>query len=247
MFYFKSINTMNIYQFKRKIGLLISLPFSIYFNFHYLPLKQAIKLPIILYYPRFWGLGGKVVIKSSNVRFGMIRLGLFNASIDNGNGFTWMNEGGTVVFYGDFAAGPGSVFKIAKNALLEFGHKVNNTSSLKIDSHCHIKIKDWADFGWNVIIMDSNLHRLKNSDGSWAGKGYEPIEIGNNSWISSHCVILPGTHFPAYSVSSFGSILNKDYSNCGNGLYAGRPAKLIKEGIWRDMSDCQIEYDFINQ
>lgn len=235
---------MTIFQLKRRLGLIISLPFSIYFNFHYLPFRQAIKLPIILYSPRFWGLGGKVVINSSNVRFGMIRLGLFNASIDNGNGFTWMNEGGTVVFNGDFAAGPGSVFKIGKgNALLEFGHKVNNASSLKIDCNCHITIQDWVRFGWNVIIMDSNLHRLKNSDGSWTGKGYEPIEIGDNSWISSQCVVLPGTRFPAYSVCSLGSILNKDYSNCGKGLYAGRPAKLIKEGIWIDMSDSNIEYE----
>ena len=244
MFHFEIIDKMNIFQLKRRIGMIVSLPCTIYFNFHYLPLKQAIKLPIVLYSPRFWALGGKVIIKSSNVRFGMIRLGLFNASIDNGKGFTWMNEGGTVIFYGNFATGPGSVFKIGKaTALLEFGNGINNTSSLKIDCHYHIKIKDRSRIGWGVIIMDSNLHRLKNSDGSWAGKGYDAIEIGENSWISSQCVVLPGTLFPSYSVCSLGSILNRDYSNSGKGLYAGRPAKLIKEGIWSDMSDCNIEYE----
>lgn len=226
--------------------MIVSLPFSIYFNFHYLPFNQAIKLPIILYYPRFWALGGKVIIKSSNVRFGMIRLGLFNASIDNGKGFTWMNEGGTVVFYGDFSTGPGSVFKIGKdNALLKFGNQTHSASTLKIECHCRICIQDRVLFGWGVIIMDSNLHRLKNSDGSWAGKGYGEIEIGENSWISSQSVVLPGARFPSYSVCSLGSILNKDYSESPKGLYAGRPAKLIKEGIWRDMSDNAIEYDLI--
>lgn len=77
---------MNLYQFKRKWSMLISVPYSLYFNFHYLPVKQAIKMPIILYSPHFWALKGKVAIDAPQVRFGMIRLGLFNASINNEKG-----------------------------------------------------------------------------------------------------------------------------------------------------------------
>ena len=53
------------------------LPQTIYFNFHYLPFGQAIKLPIILRKPRFVRLKGKVSIENDNVRFGMIVLGKF--------------------------------------------------------------------------------------------------------------------------------------------------------------------------
>lgn len=237
---------MNLYQFKRKWSMLISLPCSLYFNFHYLPFRQAIRMPVILYSPSFWALQGKVVIDSPQVHFGMIRLGLFNASINNEKGFVWMNEAGTVIFHGSFAAGPGSVMKITHpRAVLEIGDNVSNASSLKIDCHYRISIGERARLGWDVIIIDSNLHRLKNSDGSWAGKGYDAVEIGENSWISSQCVVLPGTKFPSYSVCALGSILNRDYAEGEKGLYAGRPAKLIKAGIWRDMSDNTINYDEI--
>lgn len=36
---------------------------TVYFNFHYLPFKQAIKLPIVFYKPHFGMLKGKVLIK----------------------------------------------------------------------------------------------------------------------------------------------------------------------------------------
>ena len=48
---------------------------SLYFNFKYLPFNQALKLPILLYKPYFKELKGKVVIDSSNIYFGMIRMG----------------------------------------------------------------------------------------------------------------------------------------------------------------------------
>ena len=55
--------------------LLRSLPASVYFNFHYLPLRQAVKLPIMLYKPRFLELKGTVRIEGDNIRTGMIQLG----------------------------------------------------------------------------------------------------------------------------------------------------------------------------
>ena len=58
-------------------------------------------------------------------------------------------------------------------------------------------------------------------------------------------MILPGTKFPPYSVCALGSVLNRDYLNGEKGLYAGRPAKLIKTGIWRDMADNTIDYNEI--
>ena len=82
---------MSLYQFRRKLSFLISLPYSLFFNFYYLPFRQAIKMPIILYSPHFWSLKGRVVIDAPQVRFGMIRLGLINASINNEKGFVWMN------------------------------------------------------------------------------------------------------------------------------------------------------------
>ncbi len=227
--------------------MLISFPFSIFFNFYYLPFRQAIHMPIILYRPTFIALKGKVIIDSPKIHFGQIRLGLFNTPIINGKGFVWMNEGGKVLFHGSACLGAGSVVKMRAGATLEIGDNVGNAASVKIDCNYEIKLKDHVSIGWDTIILDSNLHRMKNIDGTWCGKGYAPILIGNNSWITSKCIILPGTIFPSKSVCATGSILNRDYSKEGHGLFAGNPLCLRREGCWRDIEDNTIVYESIKK
>ena len=41
---------------------------TIYFNFHYLPIKQAILLPVFLRKPKLLTLKGKVIIQTGGVR-----------------------------------------------------------------------------------------------------------------------------------------------------------------------------------
>ena len=56
---------------------------TIYFNFHYLPFKQAILLPVYLRKPKLLTLKGRVIIQNGGGRIwpGMIRLGGFGVSI----------------------------------------------------------------------------------------------------------------------------------------------------------------------
>ena len=46
---------------------------TIYFNFHYLPFSQAIKLPILLYKPKLLKVKGNVKIGEGKIKFGMVR------------------------------------------------------------------------------------------------------------------------------------------------------------------------------
>ncbi len=54
---------------------------SIYFNFHYLPIRQAIRLPILLYKPKFKKLKGKIIIDSPKLKYGMVKLGFEKVSV----------------------------------------------------------------------------------------------------------------------------------------------------------------------
>lgn len=237
---------INLFVLKRRLGLLLSLPFSIFFNFYYLPILQAVRLPIILYYPSFYALKGRIIINNSNVTFGMIRLGLLCTPIMRDKGISWMNEGGTVVFKGKCCLGAGSVIKIgSKGAYLEFGDKFGNASTVRIDCNYRIEFKDRVRVGWNVIIMDSNQHRLKYQSGKYVGNGYDKILIGSNNWISTNCMICQGTITPDFCVCASNSMLNKDYSNYPTyGMLAGIPANLKKQGIWRDIDDDEIIYKY---
>lgn len=56
---------------------------TVYFNFHHLPFKQAIFLPIILYKPQLVSIKGKIIIDGEAFP-GMIKLGLHGVSIYKG-------------------------------------------------------------------------------------------------------------------------------------------------------------------
>ena len=49
-------------KIKQRLWMLRSLPWSIYINLHYLPFRQALHLPIMVYKPRFLKLGGSIEI-----------------------------------------------------------------------------------------------------------------------------------------------------------------------------------------
>lgn len=235
---------MNLIKFRNRYDIILSLPFTVFFNFYYLPFRQAIKLPIILYRPKFFGLSGKIRIESGKVRFGMIHLGRWNTIVLQRKGFWYQNEGGTIIFRGDCQIGAGSVLKVGKSAILDIGNDVTNSVALNIDCQYKIVIKGPARFGWNVIIMDSAMHRTKFMDGTFTGKGYKEIEIGKNNWITTQCIIQAGTKTPDYCIAATNSLLNKDYSEEDTHiLIAGSPAKVKKKGVWRDFSDCSIIYE----
>lgn len=65
----KAINKLKNYSW-----CLRSLLSSIYFNFHYLPFSQALKLPILLYKPKLRTLKGSIEIVGGEVRYDKIRL-----------------------------------------------------------------------------------------------------------------------------------------------------------------------------
>lgn len=59
---------------------------SIYFNFRYLPFKQAIKLPIWINKPHLHAMKGKIIIDAPFVKTGMIHLGGFGGHMYPNNG-----------------------------------------------------------------------------------------------------------------------------------------------------------------
>lgn len=72
---------------------------SVFFNFHYLPFHEAVKLPILLYKPKLLKLKGTIKIKQEDkIGFGMIRLGFPEVSLYPNTGIVFENYGGTIVF-----------------------------------------------------------------------------------------------------------------------------------------------------
>lgn len=219
----------------------------IYFNFHYLPFKQAIKLPVLLYKPHLLKCKGKVSIESDKIWFGMIQLGVFRNRLFPNNGFTWINEGGECVFKGQSISCNGTSICIRKHGYIEFGANYVNGPGVRILSAKKIVFGENNRIGWEAIITDTSFHRCKKKNGEWRDGNPDAdkeVILGYNNWLGMKCLVLKGTKTPDYAIFGANSTLNKDYSCYPSYiLMAGNPLKVKSEDIWRDLSDDQIDID----
>lgn len=109
-----------------------------------------------------------------------------------------------------------------KNAELNIGNSFIN-SDCKIRCHNSITIGDGCAISHDFTVMDSNAHSL-NGD-----KGARPVHIGNNVWIGTRVLVLPGVTIGDGAVVAAGSVVSKDVP--ANTLVAGVPAKVIKTDV----------------
>lgn len=215
-----------------------SLPYTIYFNFHYLPFKQACKFPILLYKPNLLKMKGKIVLDVPIVKMGMIQMGFQSNSLYPNSGIVWENLGGTVIFKGKSHIRNACFISIGNNGCIEFGNNFIGGPNMRLTSYCSILFKENVRIGWETIIMDTSFHKLKDLSGKIKGKIMDPISIGKNNWIPTRCMVMKGTKTPDYCVFGSGSLLNKDYlSYPTHILLAGNPLEIKANEIWRDMSD----------
>lgn len=142
-----------------------SLPASIYFNFHYLPFRQAIRLPILLYKPHFLKLKGTVRIASDKIQTGMIRLGFPTVSLYPNSGIMIENHGGEILFKGRAGIGNASFLSIGPKGKVEFGEHFLATAGLKLTSYCSICFAPESLFGWDCTVMDTDFHKLTKVNG----------------------------------------------------------------------------------
>jgi acetyltransferase-like isoleucine patch superfamily enzyme len=227
-------------EFKRIIK--INWPYSLYFNFHYLPFKQAIKFPVLLFKPKLLKCRGEVVIESETIKTGMIQLGEYLVSLYPNKGIVWENNGGKVIFKGSCIIGNSSAISIGEKGHCELGNNFRATTGLKLTSHYSIQFGENTLIAWEVIVMDSSFHRLKDRNGEFKSKGFAPIVVGKNNWITTRCMILSGTKTPDYCTIGAGCILNKDYSGYPTHiLLAGNPIEVKAKDIWIDLADHDIE------
>ncbi|EEF91626.1 acyltransferase [Bacteroides cellulosilyticus] len=210
---------------------------TIYFNFKYLPYRQACKLPIFVHNIKFVDMKGNIRIECDNIRMGMISFGYWGVCIFPNTGFVWQNHGGTVVFKGACCIGAGSALSINAHATLIFGDDFLNTAGLKIIASRTIEFGQSARLGWNSFVLDTNMHPLKNSITNEKGRCGANIKIGDYNWFGTNCIILPGVQTPERIICGLGTIVPRNIEWKSFCLYGGSPIKILRENVYRDYND----------
>ena len=197
------------------MNLLLSLDFwlhvflrSVIFNLRYLPLRQALRLPILVRKARFRRLGGKVSIEAERVTFGMIKMGWQYSGAWADNGVSWHNEG-SVVFRGRANIGGDTFFLILKGGSVKLGDDFRAAAAIKVISACGISFGKQCRVGWVSIIMDTNCHPLYDMERQRFTKSHGPIVIGDNNWFGTGCLVLHSVETPRRAIFAAKTVLSR--------------------------------------
>lgn len=220
-------------KIKKIIRIFFFLPWSVIFNFKYLPLKQAIKLPIIFYVrPTFLSLKGKVIIESTSIRFNMIKLGKTIAPILPYDSFRWENKG-IIIFKGNCSICHHSFISCGSDSILEIGNRTSFGFGCRIIVFKGITFEDKVRVSWDCTFIDTDFHPLIDMTRQEPLKISQVIKIGYGSWIGHNCILSKGVKLPKNTIVCSGSVVKGRFRQ-ENTIIGGNFATVIDEGYIRD-------------
>ena len=214
------------------LDIILSLPKSAYFCFKQMPLRQALRLPVLVSWrTKFKTLSGKIEFSSADLKFGMVRFGLSGSGTAIFMPVVIENEG-CMEFGKGVRFGGGCQISIGKEARLRVGDNTNFTGECHILASRSITLGEHCLISWNTHIMDTDIHKiytdnkLTNAD--------SPVCIGNDIWICNHVIIGKGVKIPDNVVIAAGSLITKPIME-NNIVCTGMPLKVLKRNIrWEE-------------
>lgn len=202
---------------------------SIYFNFRYLPFKQAVYLPI-------WITTNFKVLKLKRGQIVLdfpYRKTFFlgdcgSVGLQEMNGGIYMEDGAKLIMNAMCVIGQGTTIRCDKNAVIEFGKNFYCNKNCHIRSAEYIKIGNECSLGWNVQINTDDGHSILH-DGK-SVKRIGSIEIGNHVWLTSNSIVTKDVKIADGCIVAQGAVVTKSITE-PKVLVGGVPAKVIRQNV----------------
>ena len=210
--------------------LLLGLPKTLLFNFHYLPFAQACKLPVLVSRRvKLVKLGGQVTVAGN--RFASVRLGIEEIDVfpESGRPSVWRVEG-HVMLGDDVRMGPG--ISIVCTGNLDIGAHVYMNARVSIFCAQQVVIGRDTLISWDATIVDNDFHALLDSEGQHINPP-APIVIGERAWIGFNAIIAKDTTLAAGTVIGAGAVVRGVFEQ-PDSVLTGNPARLARRGVLRD-------------
>ena len=200
------------------------------FNFKYLPFYQAKHLPILIARKvSFRKLSGEVHLEGTP-KFDRIRIGFGDVGIiDYKYNRTLWDVSGKIIFKGKAEIGYGASIAVGEEGELIFGKNFKLTARSSIVAFNSVVFGDDCQLSWDVMIMDTDLHPIKNS-ASQVINAPRPVQIGNHVWIGCRSMVLKGVNIPDNCIIGANSHVYKSLDK-EHSVYAGNPIKQLIEGV----------------
>lgn len=204
-------------------------------NFTFLPFKDAIKLPIIIFGScKINAFTGKITLQKP-AKYGMLKIGICDP-------FRSYHNKSYIELRGELNIGNNTVLRrgislsIREKGKLVLEDDVYIGDNVSIVAANSITIKKATRIANNTVFMDSDFHYTINTQSREIKAINTPIVIGENNWIGAWCTIKKGCQTPRGTIIAGPySMASKNYigkiPECS--IIAGSPAKLLTEGIRR--------------
>lgn len=217
-------------KIKRLLAIILAIPRTIYFNFRYLPIAQAVRLPIWLatnVRVRNMYRGGIVI--DAPARMAMIRVGFHQVDaicIYSLKTILNITKPGKWVLKGEAHVGHGAIISCV-GGVMTVGDNFAVSGSTSFVCYKEITIGRDVQFAWDSLVMDSDAHKIYTAEGNRMNED-KPIIIGDKVWLACQNTLLKGTMIGNNCVVGACSLLNKEYTE-GGVIIAGSPARIVKQ------------------
>ncbi len=213
---------------------IMDVPVTLYFNFYYLPFRQAIKLPMAVSHKiKIAKMGKKGAIKVDRSKFRSIKIGK-NGSFNLGENerIYWdINPNANVLFKGIARIGRATKIICGNQASIVFGNNFYCNAKCIINSSSNITFGEENLIGWKTEILTSGGHKIFQLNEEKKQKLENKITIGNHVWIASNVTILGGT-IGDDSVVATKACISKSFEQ--SNILIGNFNKMLKENIdWK--------------
>jgi len=115
-----------------------------------------------------------------------------------------------------------------ENSVIKIGDKTS-IEEARITSFEPYKIEIGKDcmFSANIVIMNTDVHKIYDTTTKLKTNEGKEISIGNHVWLGIRAIILKGVSIGDNSIVAAGSIVTKDVK--ANTVVSGNPARQVKE------------------
>lgn len=225
-----------------KLTTIISIPLSFYVSMRYFPLRDALKLPIMVRYNTLIRhLKGEILVTSGGVKNGMLKIGFGDCSSkDPSRRSIFSNEGIILLNGREVIVACESSLNVRKGAMLNFHGNFYNTSGVNIDCYRQIDFGRGVVVSWDTFIMDGDSHHTIDLSSGKRSCNVKPIRIGDRVWIGMGATILKGANIGDGSAVAAHAVVTRCHP--ANSILAGCPARVIKGNVM--FEEDYTEYTF---
>ncbi len=202
---------------------------SLYFNFRYLPFRQAIYMPVwITANFKVRGLRRGMLVLYQPYRKSVFLGDCGSPGLQEMRGGLFFSTRSRLILHGFTVVAQGSVLRMDEDATIEIGRNFFCNKNCFFRSSSKITFGEDCLLGWNVQINTSDGHVVSH-DG--VVKPSElPVAIGNHVWLTANTIVTKGVSIADGCIIAQGAVVTKSVDE-PNTLSGGVSSKVLATNV----------------